>query len=100
MPDRKTIASAPGEHVYEPDELEFLQALDRFKREKQRPFPSCLDVLEVLKGLGWKKGERTAAAPSRQPADVANRQAAVTRNLNEIRALLGAIDAIAGATTD
>jgi hypothetical protein len=40
---------------YEDDETEFIMAMDRFKREKKRPFPSWSEVLTVLKSLGWKK---------------------------------------------
>ncbi len=41
---------------YEADEVEFMLAMDRFKREKNRRFPTCSDVLLVLKSLGYRKG--------------------------------------------
>lgn len=40
---------------YDADEAEFLKAMERFKREHKRPFPSWSDTLAVLKGLGWRK---------------------------------------------
>jgi hypothetical protein len=40
---------------YEGEEVEFIMAMDRFKRERKRPFPSWSEVLTVLKSLGWKK---------------------------------------------
>ncbi len=44
-----------GDKDYTADELEFMRALDAYKREKSRPFPTCCEVLEVLKGLGYRK---------------------------------------------
>lgn len=40
---------------YEDDETEFFMAMDRYKREKRRPFPMLSELLEVLKSLGWRK---------------------------------------------
>jgi hypothetical protein len=37
------------------DELEFIQAIDRFKRQHGRPFPSWSEVLTILKSLGYSK---------------------------------------------
>jgi hypothetical protein len=42
---------------YDADELEFIKAMDRYKREKKRPFPAWSEVLGVLKKLGWRKVE-------------------------------------------
>jgi hypothetical protein len=38
-------------------QVEFAMALDRFKREKNRPYPSCSEVLDVLLSLGYRKVE-------------------------------------------
>ncbi len=38
-----------------PDELEFIAALDLFKKQNGRPFPSWSEVLFVLRGLGYRK---------------------------------------------
>jgi hypothetical protein len=46
---------ATGEPIYDPDEVEFMTALDRYKREANRPFPTCCEVLQVLKALGYRK---------------------------------------------
>lgn len=35
--------------------MEFIAALDRFKDENSRPFPSWSEVLQVLKGLGYDR---------------------------------------------
>ncbi|MEZ6194294.1 MAG: hypothetical protein R3F20_00990 [Planctomycetota bacterium] len=37
------------------DELEFIQALEDYKRRHERPFPSWSEVLHVLKSLGYAK---------------------------------------------
>jgi hypothetical protein len=36
--------------------LEFIEALDRFKKSHGRPFPSWSEVLHVLRELGYRKG--------------------------------------------
>jgi hypothetical protein len=39
-----------------PDEVfEFVAAIDEYKRQNQRPFPSWSEVLQVLKALGYRK---------------------------------------------
>jgi len=38
------------------DVLEFIEALDRFKKDHARPFPSWSEVLFVLRELGYHKG--------------------------------------------
>jgi hypothetical protein len=40
---------------YEPDETEFMMAMDKYKCEKRRPFPTWSEVLGVLKSLGYHK---------------------------------------------
>jgi hypothetical protein len=43
------------ERDYGPEELEFMQALDRYKRASGRMFPTCSEVLEVLRSLGYQR---------------------------------------------
>lgn len=40
---------------YTADEVEFATALDRYKREKRRPFPTTREILKVLLDLGYRK---------------------------------------------
>lgn len=35
--------------------LEFIQAIDTYKRQNQRPFPNWSEILEILKELGYEK---------------------------------------------
>jgi hypothetical protein len=48
-------ATCTGTTDYTDDEREFLVAMDRYKREKNRPFPTWREVLMVIKGLGYTK---------------------------------------------
>ena len=58
--DRPTTAtpdrSAPAMAEIDADALEFIEAIDRFKREHGRPFPSWSEVLLVLRELGYRRG--------------------------------------------
>jgi hypothetical protein len=38
-------------------QVEFGQALDKFKRERNPPFPTCSEILGVLLALGYRKVE-------------------------------------------
>lgn len=55
---RRMIDPTTCERDYAADELEFMQALDRYKRSSGRMFPTCSEILEVLRALGY---ERAAA---------------------------------------
>jgi len=46
-------AAEEGEMTEE--QFEFLMAIDQYKRENQRPFPTWTEVLEVIKALGYRK---------------------------------------------
>ena len=37
------------------EQFDFLMAIDRYKKENQRPFPTWTEVLEVIKALGYRK---------------------------------------------
>ena len=37
------------------EEVEFLRAMDRYKRINRQPFPSFTEVLAVLRSLGYRK---------------------------------------------
>jgi hypothetical protein len=42
----------------------FKLAMERYKRDNRRPFPTWSEVLEVLRSLGYRKvGEQTEAIP-------------------------------------
>lgn len=50
---RRLIDPTTCEREYGPEELEFMQALDRYKRSSGRMFPTCSEILEVIRGLGY-----------------------------------------------
>lgn len=52
--DTSCLENYPGGD-YSDDEREFLQAIDRYKRSRHRPHPTWREVLQVLRGLGWRK---------------------------------------------
>ena len=54
---RADLKSARRDGDYSSDELEFLVAMDRYKRARRRPFPTWVEVLDVLKELGWTKAK-------------------------------------------
>jgi hypothetical protein len=57
---RRFIDPTTCERDYSPEEYLFMNAMDRYKRENRRPFPTWSEVLEVLKSLGYEKvGEVT-----------------------------------------
>ncbi len=49
--------TSEDEKLYNADELEFLVAIDRYKRHRRRPYPDWAEVLGVLKKLGWRKAK-------------------------------------------
>jgi len=52
---RRQIDPTTCERDYTADEVEFMHALDAYKRSSGRMFPTCSEVLEVLRGLGYAK---------------------------------------------
>lgn len=38
-----------------PDVIEFITAIDDYKRVNRRPFPTWSEVLEIVKGLGYDR---------------------------------------------
>lgn len=52
---RRLIDPTTCERDYGAEELEFMQALDRYKRTSGRMFPTCSEVLEVVRSLGYAR---------------------------------------------
>lgn len=55
VPRRRQIDPTTCERDYTNDEIEFMHALDAYKRSSGRMFPTCSEVLEVVRGLGYAK---------------------------------------------
>jgi hypothetical protein len=52
---RRQIDPTTCERDYSTDEIEFMGALDAYKRRSGRMFPTCSEVLEVIRSLGYAK---------------------------------------------
>jgi len=54
-PRRRQIDPTTCERDYSGDEIEFMQALDAYKRTSGRMFPTCSEILEVIRDLGYRR---------------------------------------------
>lgn len=61
VPRRRQIDPTTCERDYTNDEVEFMNALDAYKRRSGRMFPTCSEILEVIRDLGYRKPEDMAA---------------------------------------
>ena len=52
---RRQIDPTTCERDYSNDEIEFMHALDGYKRANGRMFPTCSEILEVVRKLGYEK---------------------------------------------
>ncbi|MDX1926374.1 MAG: hypothetical protein SFV81_07650 [Pirellulaceae bacterium] len=80
---RRQIDPTTCEREYSDDEVLFMHAMDAYKRSSGRMFPTCSEILEVVRGLGYTKltpEERTlleihgisAATPCEASSDESN----------------------------
>ena len=60
---RRQIDPTTCERDYSVEEIEFMSALDEYKRRSGRMFPTCSEVLEVVRGLGYEKRAATVVSP-------------------------------------
>ena len=58
---RRQIDPTTCERDYTVDEVEFMQALDEYKRKSGRMFPTCSEILEVICGIGYSKQPATTS---------------------------------------
>lgn len=52
---RRQIDPTTCERDYTPEEVEFMNAMNNYKRTSGRMFPTCSEVLEVIRDLGYVK---------------------------------------------
>ncbi len=52
---RRKIDPTTCERDYSSKEMEFMDALDHYKRKSGRMFPTCSEILEVVRDLGYRK---------------------------------------------
>jgi hypothetical protein len=69
---RRMVDPTTCEKDYSDDEMEFMKAMDQYKRANRRPFPTWSEVLEVLRALGYRKVEPPTALPGLSAAPQVN----------------------------
>jgi hypothetical protein len=56
---RRMIDPTTCERDYSNDEIEFMKAMDEYKRKSGRMFPTWSEVLEVVRALGYERPARS-----------------------------------------
>jgi hypothetical protein len=64
---RRQIDPTTCERDYSNDEIEFMHALDAYKRFSGRMFPTCSEILEVIRALGYVRIKEANALPINTP---------------------------------
>jgi len=78
---RRQIDPTTCERDYSVEEVEFMNALDAYKRSSGRMFPTCSEILEVLRGLGYeKRAAEEQSLPAKQDVDLSALQPAESLN--------------------
>jgi hypothetical protein len=52
---RRLIDPTTCERDYNDEEIAFMKAMDQYKRDNRRPFPTWSEVLQVLLALGYRR---------------------------------------------
>ncbi len=60
---RRQVDPTTCERDYTDDEIVFMKAMDQYKRDNRRPFPTWSEVLEVLYALGYRKVAEPTVLP-------------------------------------
>jgi hypothetical protein len=60
---RRQIDPTTCERDYSEEEILFMKAMDQYKRDNRRPFPTWSEVLEVLRALGYRKVAEPTSMP-------------------------------------
>jgi hypothetical protein len=71
VPRRRQIDPTTCEREYSDDEIEFMHALDAYKRASGRMFPTCSEILEVIRNLGYVRTSPPAQIPAPPAAEPA-----------------------------
>ena len=61
---RRQIDPTTCERDYSGEEIEFMRAMDDYKRASGRMFPTCSEILEVIRALGYTRPQPEAAEAS------------------------------------
>ena len=61
---RRQIDPTTCEREYSVEEIEFMHALDAYKHTSGRMFPTCSEILEVIRDLGYVRVTPDQAPPT------------------------------------
>jgi hypothetical protein len=67
---RRQIDPTTCERDYNNDEIEFMHALDAYKRASGRMFPTCSEILEVIRNLGYVRVTPPPTPPTASAEEV------------------------------
>ena len=59
---RRQIDPTTCEREYSAEEIEFMHALDAYKHSSGRMFPTCSEILEVIRDLGYVRGPQSSTS--------------------------------------
>src|SRR2546427_9210431 len=65
---RRQVDPTTCERDYTDEEIIFMKAMDQYKRDNRRPFPTWSEVLEGLHSLGYRKVAEATALPGNSPS--------------------------------
>ena len=68
---RRQIDPTTCERDYNQAEVEFMHALETYKRKSGRMFPTCSEILEVIFNLGYRKLDASSTESSAAPMEMA-----------------------------
>ncbi len=72
---RRQIDPTTCEREYNVSEIEFMQAMDEYKRASGRMFPTCSEILEVIIKLGYRQVEEPGEIYQAEMEDTLMQQA-------------------------
>jgi hypothetical protein len=84
---RRQIDPTTCERDYSVEEIAFMNAMDEYKRKNGRMFPTCSEVLEVIRDLGYVQlspGELAIVRP--ETAEAASEESAADEDLQTVGA--------------
>lgn len=89
---RRLIDPTTCERDYSNDEIEFMQAMDEYKRRSGRMFPTCSEILEVVRDMGYVRVDMPEADVTVEPANFEEQEQAPVRTNEEIAKDIDASD--------
>ena len=73
---RRQIDPTTCERDYSDVEIEFMRAMDEYKRNSGRMFPTCSEILEVVRALGYVRQDPASQPQTSDTAEASTGEAA------------------------